>query len=450
MKKLLVVVLTGVLCATTLCLTACGNQEGVSQGNPASDIIEDISAMAESEESQDDAQSNHTETSDFSIGRMEGRTYINEYFDFYCALDNNWDILSEEELVSENQRIISSWNSSVEGIEDISWSDESFKDMLDNIPLDMQLMVAKGRNESIVIMVKKADFETEEEYTKHLESYANSLEEQYSSWDDNAEVTISEKSFNGYEMHDCIEGKFDINGQSNYQRLMIIREGDYYASILALSSAGFEEIDTFFDWFGDAKDAVIIEAEPEVQYEADYLLGTIEEYVYTNESLGFCFDGGESCQYVSIEELQAKDGRTYDKDTLNKLLKWGNIVVVCDAKVQNGGFRVLLLQRDAEIAEGVTLRGNEEDFMQGVEESTRRSTESICEQLEFNKCTPESMGSVAIGGFDMKGFYSEKEEWKYGRTLFVQTEEFFGCIVLSADNEEEIQRLTDSLTKIEE
>ncbi|MBQ3516290.1 MAG: hypothetical protein IJA29_03615, partial [Lachnospiraceae bacterium] len=87
MKKVTAVFLTGVLCMATLCMTACGNQGDVSQGYSASDLAEDITSIAGSENPQDNAQSNSAEASDFSIGRMEGRTYINDYFDFYCALD---------------------------------------------------------------------------------------------------------------------------------------------------------------------------------------------------------------------------------------------------------------------------------------------------------------------------------------------------------------------------
>ena len=70
MKKLLAVVLAGVLCAASLCLTACGTQGGVSQGNPASDITEDGSGSEVSDGTADNSQSNLTEAADFSIAHL--------------------------------------------------------------------------------------------------------------------------------------------------------------------------------------------------------------------------------------------------------------------------------------------------------------------------------------------------------------------------------------------
>ena len=448
MKKILAVALTGVLCVATLCLTACGTQGEGIQENSASDIVDDITALIESEEPQDNAQNSLTEVSDFSIGRMEGRTYINDYFDFYCALDNNWDIASEEELMDAYYNLHASWQQSSEGIETISWDDMSIKTALDKSPLDIQVMTANGMSRTLTVMIRKTGLSSQEDYDKYLEDYVQSLTSQYTAMSGDAEVMVDTIMFKGQE-ETCINGTIPTGDQIIYQTVMFIHKDGYCATILAINSVGYEENQTFFDWFGAAEDAVIIEAVPEVQYEVDYLLGAVEENVYTNEALGFRFEGDASCQYASVEELQAKEGKPYDKETLNKLLKWGHNVTVSKVKMPNGGFELAMYRRDAEYTPGVMVRGNEELIIQEVEDGMNSSFQAYCEQVEVTRCSQESLGEVPIAGVDVKGFYPATNEWKYMRTLFIQSDDFFGLVMLNAGSEEELQAMTDLFVKIE-
>ena len=174
MKKLLAIVLTGMICVASLCMTACTSEEAVPREYITNEIAEVLEEHSEpmSEEASESFESGFDEESDAFIGRMEGRTYINEYFDFYCAMDNNWDITSEEDLILSNQQSILSWNPSVEGVDALSWNDASVGNMLEKISIDMILMEAKARGKSLVILVQKTGFTTEEECSKFLEDYA--------------------------------------------------------------------------------------------------------------------------------------------------------------------------------------------------------------------------------------------------------------------------------------
>ena len=448
MKKVTAVFLTGVLCMATLCMTACGNQGDVSQGYSASDLAEDITSIAGSENPQDNAQSNSAEASDFSIGRMEGRTYINDYFDFYCALDNNWDIASEEELMEAYYTLHASWQQSSEGIESISWDDASIKTALDKSPLDIQVLTAKGMSRTLTVMIRKTDLSSQEEYDQYLDDYVQSLTTQYTAMSGNAEVMVDTIMFKGQE-ETCINSAIPTGDQILYQTVMFIHKDGYCATVMAINSVGYEENQTFFDWFGAAEDAVIIEAVPEVQYEVDYLLGSVEENVYTNEALGFRFEGDASCQYASVEELQANEGKAYDKETLNKLLKWGHNVAVAKVKMPNGGFELAMYRRDAEYTPGVMVRGNEELMIQEFEDGMYSSFETYCEQVEVTRCSQESIGEVPVAGVDVKGFYPTTGEWKYMRTLFIQSDDFFGCVMMNAGSEEDLQAMTDLFVKTE-
>ncbi len=450
MKKILAIVLTGVICMASLCMTACTSEEAVPQEYITSEIAEVLEEYSEpmSEEASESFESGFDAESDAFIGRMEGRTYINEYFDFYCAMDNNWDITSEEDLILSNQQSILSWNPSVEGVDALSWNDASVGNMLEKISIDMILMEAKARGKSLVILVQKTGFTTEEECSKFLEDYAESMETQYSSWTDNIEVNVTETTFKGDQINDSIEMSIEYNGQTTYQKLMFMHKDGYCLTVMGISSSSLEEANSFYEWFGDAEDAVIIEAVPEVQYEVDYLIGTVEEQIYTNEALGFRFEGGEDCQYATVEELQAKAGKSYDKDTLNKLLKWGNCVTIADIECSGSNLDVMLYLRDAEYEDGIQVRDNEELIIEDLKLSVQESFNAYCEDVELTDCPEESLGEVPMSGFDIKGTFQGTE--KYVRVLFIQNEDFFGCIMISGADEEELQAMTDLMVKIEE
>lgn len=459
MKKLLAVAVTGVFCVASLCLTACDPLGDVSQVTSVSEITEDESGTEVSEDVQsesaevseevsDSVQSDPAVAGDFSIGRMEGRTYINEYFDFYCALDNNWDISSEEELILANRQSILSWNPSAEGVDTMSWNDASIQNTLENINIDMIIMEAQAPNKALVIMVQKTGFNTEEECTQFVEDYANSMETQYSAWSNNVEVNITETVFKGDQINDSIDISIESGGQTTYQKLMFIHKDGYCLTIMAISSSSHEEAESFYTWFGNAEDAVIIEDTQEVQYEVDYLIGTVEEQIYTNEALGFRFEGGETCQYATVEELQAKTGKSYDKDTLNKLLKWGNCVTIADIEREGSNLDLMLYLRDAEYESGVTVRGNEEYIIEDLKMSMKESFDAYCTDVELKDCSEESLGEVPMSGFDLKGTF--QGTGKYVRVLFIQNEEFFGCIMLSGADEEELQVMTDLIVSTEE
>lgn len=466
MKKLLAVVLSGVLCMASLCMTACatgGDVTSQAQDDSVGGISEHASAEVQndsvseipeytSDEVQESSENGFVEEDNKFIGRMEGRTYINEYFDFYCALDNDWDISSEEELILANQELILSWNPFIEGADAISWNDTYVKDALENVSIGMQLMEAKGKNKALVIMVQKTGLTTAEEYTKFLEDYVETTEEQHSVWADNVEVNVSKTVFKGDQIKDSIDVSIEYGGETNYQKMIFIHKDGYCLTIMTISSLSYEEAESFFDWFGDAEDAVIIEEEPEVQYEVDYLLGTVEENVYTNEVFGFCIEGDEACQYASVEDLQSAEDVTYDKDTLNKLLEQGHLVKVAGAYFPNGKINLSMFHRDAEFRDGtvIIIRGNEERVIQVYEESTESTFQSHCEQVELESCSSEILGEIFVDGFDAKGIERETGQYIYARTLFVQSDDFFGSVILSSTSEEEIQRMTELITKIEE
>lgn len=448
MKKILAVFLTGVICAASLCLTACGIPGEVSQGNSASDITEAGSGAEVSDGTADNSQSNLTEAADFSIGRMEGRTYINEFFDFYCALDNNWDIMSEEELLALYYSTASSIPGATQGVGAITWDDASIKSALENSELDIPVMTANGKATTLSVMIKKTGLSSEKEYEDFLNEYATGLEVQYAlSGMQGAEAKLSTVSFKGEE-HDCIDSKIVLSGQTLYQKIVFVHKDGYCATIMAMCTSGYEDAETFFTWFGDAEDAVIIEEAQEVQYEVDYLIGTVEEHIYTNEALGFRFEGGENCQYATVEELQAKAGKSYDKDTLNKLLKWGNCVTIAEAELSGNSFDLMLYLRDSEYENGVMVRGNEELIIEELKVSMKDSFDAYCEDVEMVDCAEENLGEVPMCGFDIKG--NLQGTGKYIRILFIQNDDFFGCILINGASEEDLQAMTDLLVKIEE
>ena len=56
---------------------------------------------------------------------------------------------------------------------------------------------------------------------------------------------------------------------------------------------------------------------------------------------------------------------------------------------------------------------------------------------------------VPVAGVDVKGFYPTTGEWKYMRTLFIQSDDFFGCVMMNAGSEEDLQAMTDLFVKTE-
>ena len=208
--------------ALALALTACGGSGSSGAAESASSAAESASSAAASESASSSAAA-----AKFQIGTVNGNSYANKFFGTTFTLPEGWSFATSDELAQLNGTIGSIID------------DETVTEALESgvAFVDMYAKAADGLSNVNVTIEYASDPSvaamTSEQY---LQSTVDILQNQLSvSGIDVKSAEVGTYSNGGNEFA-ALNLELDVNGTTMYEKMINVKEGDYFMSLTATST----------------------------------------------------------------------------------------------------------------------------------------------------------------------------------------------------------------------
>ena len=229
LKKILAGLLAMVM---VMSFAACSEKENGSNNEATattdmwkSEIVYETTAPYETEEPTEDPTVEGTEPATESVvpvGNNSGNTYINEFIGIRCTLDENWVLMTNEEIRAQNESILGMVGGDYE--EMISFASSLYDMMAINVnEMDTVAVTLEMYNASTALMSEEQIIAASKDMTvATLESMGFEIEA--------ADVVTVQ--FAGAE-HAALMITGNLLGTPIYECAVVIKRGDFYALIAA-------------------------------------------------------------------------------------------------------------------------------------------------------------------------------------------------------------------------
>jgi len=183
------------------------------------------------------------EVEEFQIGTIEGNTYSNEFFGIGCELDDNWTVLSEEEIAERSGLVVDTME---EG-----GMDDSMRTAMENGSVVFDFFAQKNDNTAAInitvgnIGILYGTAMTEEGYVDATtEQMTQSIE---AIGYENVTTEKTTVTLAGTE-HAALKLTGEYSGISIYQTMVVLRKG-IYVGCVAFSCGGGDFTDELVPLF---------------------------------------------------------------------------------------------------------------------------------------------------------------------------------------------------------